>query len=324
VTRATAALALAFAPGCLGPLVDDTPAPSGDIVAAGTAVPPIDSVADEAAQLAAHQFVPDVVPLRSAFAAGAPTRAWDFGPAPAFAAPMFVLATRAADNSLQPLAHPPIVGAIPGDAVYSPFWSLFALVVTDRYSGELITSAGAIDEAVRDGLVEQPTPLMRAVDRPLVAGVVRLDVGGGATIAPTGVVYYEHLAVAYFDFGDVPLAALTTIPIAPRYVLAREGEPPLSEPIRGVDLDANGNIVDTNDIYERAASDPLRSPLCRTVNVVVPMTVASIDTSLNANVADLKDAAQLFDPDPVAGTVLAVSSTDDLRDMPQQRQAGAL
>jgi hypothetical protein len=279
-------------------------------------VPPL--AADDAAQLVANEFVSGIVPLRSAFAAGAPTRAWDFGPAPSFAAPMFVLVRRARDGSLQPLPHPPIVGGIPGDKVYSPYWSLFALVVTDQYGGELITSAGAIEEAVRDELVEAPVAQHVAVDRPLVTPDIVLDVGGGATLAPTAVAFYEHHAVPYFDFGAFAIADLATITPAHRYVLAREGEPPLSEPIRGVDIDGDGDIDDTNDIYDLAASDPQRVPLCATVNVVVAPSVASIDTSRSDDVADLESASQLVPP-----IVIAISPTNELRNCPQQHVGGS-
>jgi hypothetical protein len=310
--------------GCLGPEVSDTPAPSGDIVPAGTPIPSIADDAGDLAQLTANGYVSGVVPLLSAFAAGAPTRAWDFGPAPSFAAPMFVLVSRAADGSLQPIDHPPIIGAIPGDAPYSPFWSLFAVVVTDQYHGEQITSAAAVAEAVADELVESASAQSIAVDRPLVAPSVRLDVGTGSPIAPTTFAYYEHKTVPYFDFGALPIDQVTNVTIATRYVLARESQPPLSEPLRGVDMDGDGDVVDSNDIYSRAADDPLRSPLCRTVNVTVVPSIASIDTSRDDNVADLKDATQLFDPDPNPAVVIAVMATSDVRNCPQQRQAGGL
>jgi len=82
VTHAWAALAVIGAFGCLGPQVSDDPAPSGDIVAAGTAIPSIDSDDEDAATLAANDNIDGIAPLLTAFAAGVPTHAWDFGPAP--------------------------------------------------------------------------------------------------------------------------------------------------------------------------------------------------------------------------------------------------
>ncbi|HEV7557730.1 MAG TPA: hypothetical protein VGO00_19830, partial [Kofleriaceae bacterium] len=207
---------------------------------------------------------------------------------------------------------------------YSPFWSVFALVVTDSYDGELITSTTAIDEAVRDGLVEAPLARSVAFDRPMVATDVQLDVGTGQPIRPTAFFYYEHKTVPYFDFGAMPISSEVDVPIDTRYVLARQGELPLSEPIRGVDMDRDGDTVDSNDIYAHAVADPDRSPLCRTVNVVIEASIASIDTSGDDAVADLRDAAQLFDPSPITPTVIAFTSTDDVRNCPQQRTPGGM
>ena len=307
--------------GCLGPQVDDEPAPSGDIVAAGTAIPSIDDEADDAATIAMNDNVDGTVPRLSAFAAGAPVHGWDFGPAPSFAAPVYLVMRELPGGDLERLEHPPIVGTIPGEAGYSPFWSEFALVVTDTYAGELITSSTAIDEAVRTGLVLAPKSLGVALDGPIVASDVRLEVGGTAITAPTRF-YYEHHTVAYFDFGEMPVSHTVAVRTAPRYVLRREGQEPLSEPIRGVDIDGDGDIVDTNDVYERAPADPERSPLCERIDVVVAATTGSIDTSGNDATADLTSMLQLFTPGPVIGTVIAYQASGELRHCPLQRAAG--
>jgi len=307
--------------GCLGPQVSDTPGASGDIVPAGTVIPAIDG--DDAEAIIAHEFVAGVVPRISAFAAGAPLHVWDFGPAPQFAAPEYVMMRRQPNGTLQRIAHDPIVGIIPGDPNYTPYWQQFALVVTDRYQDELVTSTTAIEEAIRDGLIEAPVAQTNATDCPIVSADVRLDVGTATPAPPSGSFYYEHHTVSYFDFGPMPLANEVDVPTASRYVLSRQGEPPLSEPLRGVDIDGDGDIQDTNDVYERAATDAMRSPLCRTVNVTVVATIASIDTSQNDAMAQIDNATQLFDPAPSA-SVVAYTSTDDLRNCPAQRMAGGL
>lgn len=308
--------------GCLAPQVDDTRAPSGDIVAPGTAIPSIDDEAEDAATIAANDNVEGTVPRLSAFAAGAPVHGWDFGPAPSFAAPVYVVMRRLPNGDLERVAHPPIVGTIPGEGGYSPFWSELALVVTDAYAGELITSSTAIEEAVRRGLVHAPEPLGIALDGPIVASDVRLDVGGAAIAAST-LFYYEHHTVAYFDFGEMPVDRAVEVRSAPRYVLRREGQEPLSEPIRGVDIDGDGDTADTNDIYERAPHDPGRSPLCERIDVVVAAATGSIDTSGNDATADLTSMLQLFTPGPVTGTVIAFQASGELRHCPLQRAAGA-
>jgi len=318
------ALACASLGACIGPQVPDHQAPSGDIVPAGTAIEPIDEEGDDAAAIAAHDNVDGIVPRESAFAAGAPTHVWDFGPAPAFAAPIYVVMRRAPDGSFVRVDHPAIVGVIPGDAGYSPYWSVFALITTDAYAGEQITSSTAIEEAVRAGLVETPTAQNVGLHCPIVASGVRLDVGSGAALAPTPSLYYEHHTVTCFDFGAMPLVKQVTVPTSSHYILRRPGEEPLSEPLRHVDIDGDGDTLDSNDIFERAADDPQRTPLCRRIDVVVVATATSIDTSHDEATAQIEAASQLFAPAPVAGTVVAYQMTDELRDCPAQRTAGGL
>jgi hypothetical protein len=97
-----------------------------------------------------------------------------------------------------------------------------------------------------------------------------------------------------------------------RYVVRREGQEPLSEPIRHVDITGDGDTRDTNDIYDLDPAAATPSPACRTVNVVVPAATGSIDTSGDQTMADLRRADQLFAPGPVAGTVVAFDVTDEL------------
>jgi hypothetical protein len=111
-------LAIATA-GCLGPLVSDSQAPSGQLLPAGSPVSAIETNADLAAQIRANQFVSNMVSLHALFGGGRPIAAWDFGPAPEHTAPMFELI--GADG--MPLEHPEIVDFAPGDRGYSPFCS---------------------------------------------------------------------------------------------------------------------------------------------------------------------------------------------------------
>jgi hypothetical protein len=314
--------ALAAVAACVGPQVADDPAPSGDIVPAGTPIPSIDSDPD-AATIAANDGVDGVVPRLTAFAAGAQVHYWDFGPAPAIAAPMFRLVRRMDDGSLVPTDHPPILGTIPGEAGYSPYWSVFDLVVTDLYFGQLITSSTAVEEAARDGLVEPPVAQPIGAHLAVVASDVTIDVGSGAPLPPNAIAFYEHKTVACFDFGPVPLTQQVRVAAAARYVLHRSGEEPLSEPLRHVDIDGDGDVADSNDVFERAPDDPMRSPLSRTIDVAVVSTTASIDTSRNDAIADVKAADQLFTPQPTV-TVVGYDMTDDLRNCPLQRAAGGL
>lgn len=314
-----------LATGCLGPQVSDEASAPGGILPPGAVVPRADDDPAIAAQLDQLDGVDASVALIGGFAAGRPTRTWDFGPAPAIAAPLLVLAQRSATGALEPIDHNTIVDAIPGDPGYSPFWAVFMVEVTDRYAGELITSFAAVAAAVDAGLVLSPVGTGAAVNCPTVAPDVTVDVGTSQPLPATSRFYYRGTTVPYFDFGPMPIDAdRVTVPEQRHFVLRREGAEPLSEPIRGVDLVGDGDLVDTNDIYERAADDPDRSPLCRSVAVAVVAETASIDTSRDDEVADLRAASQLFAPGPVPAVVTAVAVGDELRNCPAQRIEGDL
>ena len=75
-----------------------------------------------------------LIRLRSGFSGGAPVRFWDFGEASPNAIPLYLLVKLADGGALatpegdfNPIAHKPIFDAIPGDAVYSPWWTVVLL-----------------------------------------------------------------------------------------------------------------------------------------------------------------------------------------------------
>lgn len=310
----SACVLLACTAACIGPQVEDEPGPGNDVLPAGSELPDVadDPALDE--QIEENDGVDGMVPMVNAFADGAPRAFWDFGPAPEFSAPVFVLVRREGGDFVR-LPHPPLVEVAPGDPGYSPYWLVFRVVVTDAYRSEVIPSVAAIDEAVRRGLVEPPVVNDgEAVNCPIVAADVMLErPGGRAPVGPPSVFHYRGVRVHYFDVGHMPVDEDTEVPEVRRYVLRREGQEPLSERIRNVDMTGDGDTLDTNDVYDLAAADPLPSPSCLRVDVVVPAATPSIDTSMNQSVADIQRASQLFAPGPVAGTVVAYQETDERR-----------
>jgi hypothetical protein len=321
--RAPVAIALLVHAGCLGPLVDDVPGIRDELLPAGSVVP---SVADDPvmlAQLAANDGVDGIVPLRNAFSAGAPVHVWDFGAAPSFAAPLYVLVARASDGTLAPIAHSTIADAIPGDPGYSPFWVLLFVEVTDQYAGEILPSSAAIDQAIERGLVRAPVLQALAVNCPAVAPDIQVAVGDGMTLPPDAQLNYRGRSVPYFDLGPMPLVDRSSVPEQRRYRLRREGQEPLSEVARNVDLTGDGDLDDTNDLFGEPPGLPISSPLVRTVDVVVPTTVSSIDDTQDDTMAELSDATQLFTPAPTS-VVVGYQITDDVRNLAGQRRRGGL
>ncbi len=314
-----AAVGVVAAAGCMGPLVPDTQAPSGQLLPAGATVPSGDDDPLIAAQIRMHEFVSGTVPLYSVFGGGMELQGWDLGPVPDHTSPMFELF--GLDG--MPIQHPEIVDFIPGDPSYSPYWSVWRVDVTPKYAGEQITSVVALDEALRLGLVEAPVAQDEGVNFPIVTGDIRLMTLSGTPADSDERFYYHGVSLTYFALGDVPLATdKVTVQAGKRYVLAREGADPLSEVLRHVDMDGDGDTDDTNDILSGVTAGDQTGPAYRTVSVQVVPSVMSIDSSQNQGVAQLKTETQLFDPMPVVGTVVSFDTTDEIRDFTLANELG--
>jgi hypothetical protein len=312
---------------CLDPLVSDDVASPGLVLPAGTEIPSGHDVPEVEAQIAANDGVPALIPRISAFAEGQRVHFWNFGPTPDFAAPLFMLAEPNAEGNLERIAHSTIIDAIPGQSGYSPYWSILYLEVTDQYKGELITSFAAIEEAQELGLILPPVLADFAVNCPIVASDVVIEVGGG--VDPIGApsdFYWRGMELEGFELGPMPLVRGTEVPPSSMYVLSREGQEPLSEPERGVDFTGDGDTQDSNNIFSIARSDAAYTPLCQRVEVTVPIGLAQplIDITLDEANSGLNSASDLFNPGPVAGTVVAFDETDSFINCPQQMMEGSL
>lgn len=311
------------AAGCLDPMVSDELGGALLVLPAGSEVPNAhdDPAIDK--QIADFDGVDELVPLIGAFAGGAVTHYWDFGSTPEFAIPLFRLIRKDAEGNVELIDHLPIIDAIPGDAGYSAFWAIFFVEVTDAYDGEVIPSFAAVEEAQRLGILKAPDAPTFSINCPVVARGVTLEVGGGnPPIEHNGIFFWQGQTVEYFDFGVMPLVNGTAAPEERIYVLRREGEEPLSEPLRGVDITGDGDIGDSNNIFSAVRSDPDYSPLARIVNVALDKNYSSIDTSQDESDAEITRSVQIFNPEPVPGVVVAYESTESLRNCPQQVAVG--
>jgi len=317
----------ALAPsGCIDPLVSDD-VPLGDLVLPAGAVVPNASGA-LAQQIAVNDGVDSFIPLRSAFSGGAQIHYWDFGPTTRVAAPIWAIVREDPDGpfaaggkTYAPVGQGNIVDAVPGDPGYGPFWLFSVVPVTERWDGEVFTSAAAVEVGVASGLLEPPIPVGRAFNCPIVAPEVRLDRGPGVEPQAPDPGYYRGVIVTYFAFDAAPVDNLGEVATAPVYQLRREGGEPLDELYRGVDMTGDGDRLDSNDLFAASLGDEGYTGLVTVVDVVVRSDYRSIDTSGDDADADLTDAAQLFtttgEPDP--SWVVAVYPQDEVRNRPVRR-----
>lgn len=203
-----ASILIALACACrLDPLVDDVPGASAHLLASSATVPSVTDDADLTNQIAQNDGLDDdallaaggVVARGDGLSAGQPVHYWWFGPATQAPSPIYLF-YRDTGSGLEPLTHPAMVDAVPGDAGYSPLHTIVQVVVTDHYAGQIITSPDALADAIDLGLVAEPVPAKAFVASPIVLPGTSLDVGGPAPI-PAEAVYAHGFAAAMFRFG---------------------------------------------------------------------------------------------------------------------------
>jgi hypothetical protein len=93
-----------------------------------------------------------------------------------------------------------LVDALPGDRGYSPFHTVFRVVVTPAYAGQLITTPAALADAIELGLVDEPEATGSLVASPLVLPITTLEVGAGDPAVPIAV-YARGYRVGMFQLG---------------------------------------------------------------------------------------------------------------------------
>jgi hypothetical protein len=215
---AVAAAAVIGTTGCLDPLVKDQPGASANLLPAGTVVPNAVDNLDLKVQLTLNDGLDDsaftankgVVRLGTGVSGGATNVGfWSFGPATQAPSPIYKF-FQMTDAGLVPIAHPPLLDALPGDHGYGAIHEINQVVVTDAYNGELITTIDALADAIDLGLVNEPTPLILMpgmtmpgkyfVDCPVVLPNTTLDVGNMMTAAPE-TMYARGYTVTAFEFG---------------------------------------------------------------------------------------------------------------------------
>ena len=320
-------IAAAALAGCLGPLVDDDAADAGSetlLLPAGSEVPSLHDDPQLDAMVDEHDGVDRFVERLSGFAGGEPIHYWDFGVSPDFSAPVWVVGTPDGEGGIEKLPdHPVLFDVVPGDAGYTPIWQVFLVFVTDAYDGERITSVPALQEAQERGLVETPVPVPMYVNCPVVDPEVRLELGGGAEPLAPSECYYRGMRCYYFDVQPPVVAdeALTVFPVQNAYVLRREGGEPLSEPVRNVDMTGDGDLDDTNNLFDRGAADEGFTPLVRAVSAAVPAGTGAIDTYGDEEQSDVTDATALFTGEgeaiePIPGAVVAFEVGDEILNWP--------
>lgn len=216
--------------GCsMGPLVQDTPETSANILPPGTVVPSIATNSELTTQIQLNDGLNanalaasgGVVNRSAGKAGGASIFFWNFGAATlesgfVVAAPLYELATPNDDGTFTPVPDVPwLIDSIPGDTRYSAIRRIQYVPVTDMYDGQVIADTDALADAQALGIVGEPVPSGTWIDLPVVTPGVMLQVSATLPPAPTKQVYAHDYLVDAFrlggSLGEQPLSKANTI-----------------------------------------------------------------------------------------------------------------
>jgi hypothetical protein len=204
-----------------------------------------------------------LVPLLTGFANGADALYWDFGVSTSSVEPVWILERKEGE----PIDHPPIVDSLPGDDAYSPFRAVFRVQVTAAYAGEQIASLKALEDAIELGLVREPVATGSYVSWPIVPADFALERRDQEPLE-TKMIYATGVSAHYLPIGGAQPYE-RSIATGASYALRRQHElAPLDEAAGGANLNADGDQLDSNLIFEVAA-DEAPSGLWSLTEVVV-------------------------------------------------------
>jgi hypothetical protein len=188
------------------------------------------------------------------FADHQPVHYWNIdGPNATFIAPLWEIT--GPDGQI--VGHP-IVDAIPGDPGYTPWWRREIVRTTPSYNGERIWSRDAIDAGIQAGILQEPEEQAEVIDAAVLFRDVKIPVDFGQTVDPSWA-WYRNRRVSWMEVSktqSVPIG-VREMPQYPVYVLQRiDQDHPIYEFFIGVDLNHDGDLDDTNNIFASNLDGP--------------------------------------------------------------------
>lgn len=286
---------------CLNPETTDT-LYSSYVLPATAVVPELE--ADEAAakKLSANASLGSFMPLRTGYANGTEVKYWDFGELPSLGLkPMYIFRyhIEGDDGSFtQDQTHPNLIDSIPGDSAYTPLRQIFVVDFNTRvYRGERITSIRALEDAVDMGLVSSPAPsdfFANCLVAPSSVQMQKTD--DGQMIGPQ-ITYYRGKIVRQFCVGDGELyskvGAIAHVdgkfkPGNAYSIRRRSDEDVVDETLLDIDLNDDGDLLDTNTIFNDDAGTKTYTGIWNSFEVLVDRTW---------KLGDAKQEGDLFERD---------------------------
>lgn len=281
-----------------------------------------------AAQVADHDGFDGVAPLFQAWVHGREVFYWTIDSQTEQAMPVYRLC-RGEGSRCEPINHAVVVDHLPGEDGYSPFGQIYEVRPSDGWDGQVTSVEELLAEVEAQGW-PAPRATSEMMHCPIASLDAQVEVGADTTVGPTRSVYVRGLEARCFDFSASRpnRAVLPSGEMFVRhvYVLTREGETePLMEQVRMTDLNGDGDMLDSNNIFGAALEDSDYTPLWKMVAVTVPADLASIDTTpAYTDATDMFDIAPDYTITPRTDRVLDYEITTNYINCPMQSAPGSL
>lgn len=224
-----------------------------------------------------------------------------------------------------------IIDVIPGDTGYTPWWRLTKVRTTAKFDAldpmarPRIWSRDAIDAGLTLGYLQAPEPTTQVYDCPVLKAGTKIRVDDGPDdLVGTDWVWYRNLHVDWACFSgtkEVPTDR-RQMPVYPVHVLQRIDEPlPIYELAIGADLDGDGLLVNSNNIFPNTVGGERYSPFWFVALVRTEANYISIDTSSTAVGLSAEDQflrLDAEDPDDLAKATVISSQVKSVEAFPDQ------
>jgi hypothetical protein len=241
------------------------------------------------------------IPLRTGYFDGAEVKYWDFGDLTSLALKPIYLFRYPADNEPGSLTqtnatHPKLIDSIPGDTAYTPLRQIYTVDFNTRlYRGERITSIRALEDAVEMGLVGSPQPRPFFATCLVAPSSVQMQADDEGQMVGPEITYYRGKIVRQFCVGDldskVGAFAQTDGKFKPGSAYSirrRSDEDVLDETLLDIDLNDDGDLQDTNTIFNDTSGTKTYSGIWNSIEVEVDR---------NYKLGQWKKESDMFDRD---------------------------
>lgn len=280
--------------GCLlDARVPDTPGASIHILPPGGTVPPIAQNRELANQIQLNDGIDDVALgintgiIPRGTGNGGAVHYWSFGAASVVPATLYQLVKQVGENMFEPIDHPMVVNALPGDPGYNPLHAIVQVVVKDPDERRVFPSIEALTDGAELGYIDEAKQRATRtfINIPIVPAGTPIQTGDtrDVNVLPNVKLYARGYEVEAFRFGG-------TLGVQPL---------PFMLPTRDVSFIRKQREADYNLARPVFQAAPSASPGGVTYSALTRVIRVDLDST-----TDITSDAELFNRDPVTGAIM--------------------